>query len=97
MSHYYRMKESIDAKIIGSHYPQCAGVLDGYNDEYENQYSLYYFAHKKGKKINYHPDLSSIKILERTKLTDLISCGLGPGNDWRFRDFSIPVIWNNLK
>jgi hypothetical protein len=90
MSQYYSITESTDEEVIGIHYPQCAGLLTGYNNEYENQQSLYYFAHQKGKKIDYTPDLSSIKILERTKMTDLISCGLGPGNDLvvssRFKD-----------
>jgi hypothetical protein len=78
---YYSFTDSTDTKVIGSHFPQCAGVLPGYNNEYENRLSLYYFAHQKGRKINFMPDLSAIKILERTKLTDLISCSLGPGND----------------
>ena len=81
MAQYYLFKESIDHKVIGSHYPQCSGVLDGYDNEYENQYSLYRFAHQKGIEINYVPDLTAIKIFERTKVTDVISCGLGPGND----------------
>ncbi len=81
MMQYFSITESTDEKIIGMHYPQCAGLLKEYNNDYENPYSLYYFAHQKGKRVNYKPDLSSIKILERTKLTDLISCSLGPGND----------------
>ena len=81
MSRYFSLTETTDEKIIGKHYPQCSGFLTGYNNEYENPYSMFCFAYQKGKRINYKPDLSSIKIPEKTKLTDLISCSLGPGND----------------
>ena len=81
MDKFYILDHSIDHKIIGSEFPQCTGLLKKYNNEYENPLSLYYFAHKKGKKIDYQPDLSAIKIGLKTKLTDCISCSLGPGND----------------
>jgi hypothetical protein len=81
MDKFYILDHSTDHKVIGSEYPQCTGVLKGYDNEYENPFSLYYFAHQKGKKIDYQPDLSAIKIGLKTKLTDCISCSLGPGND----------------
>lgn len=53
-------------------------------------YRYIFLRTKKGLRINYIPDLSSIKIGSKTKLTDLISCSLGPGNDYiispRFRE-----------
>lgn len=82
MDKFYVLDHSIDHKHIGSEYPQCTGLVKGYNNEYENPFSLYYFAHQKGKKVDYQPDLSAIKIGLKTKLTDLVSCPVGPGNDW---------------
>lgn len=82
MNDYFVITEAVDSKVIGPDYPQCTGLLKGYNNEYENPLSLYFFAHQKGLQINFVPDLSSIKIGSRTKLTDLISCSLGPGNDY---------------
>lgn len=92
MSDYFIVKESIDSNVIGSHYPQCTGVLNGYNNEYINKKSLYYFAHQKGVKVKNKPDLSSIKVGQRTKMTDIISCSLGPGNDMVVSDKLFSLI-----
>jgi hypothetical protein len=81
MDKFYIINNSIDNKIIGNEFPQCTGTLKGYNNEYENPLSLYYFAHQKGIEIDYEPDLSAIKVGLKTKMTDYISCSLGPGND----------------
>jgi len=81
MDRFYILDHSLEENIIGDDYPQCTGVLKDYNNDFKNSLSLYYFAHQKGKKINYKPDLSAIKIGRKTRLTDCISCSLGPGND----------------
>lgn len=81
MTDYFVVNKSCESNIVGPHYPQCTGLLKEYDNEYSNKKSLHRFAHKKGEKINYKPDLNSIKIGQRTKPTDVISCSLGPGND----------------
>jgi hypothetical protein len=81
MNRYFVISESTDSSIIGPSYPQCTGFLRGYLNERENKRSLYYFADFKGEKIDFIPDISAISVKERTKMTDLISCPLGPGND----------------
>ncbi len=82
MNHkYFILEKSCDPKIIGNKYPQCIGTLGTYNNDYKNNKSLYYFAHQKGVKIEYTPDLNSIVIGNKTKTTSLISCSLGPGCD----------------
>jgi hypothetical protein len=101
MDRYFVIENSTDHKIIGSEFPQCIGTVKGYNDEYENPLSLYYFAHHKGKQIDFTPDLSAIRIGLKTKLTDSVSCSLGPGNDWvissKFKNLLKPFITSPLQ
>jgi len=81
MSRFYILEVSVVHKVIGNDFPQCIGLLKGYINELSNPLSLYSFAHRKGERIDYRPDLSAIKVGIKTQLTDLVSCSLGPGND----------------
>lgn len=81
MQKYFVLTESIDLKEIGPTYPQCQDFLKGYKNDKKNKESLYYFSEFKGEKINFVPDLGKFKISEKTKMTDILSCPLGPGND----------------
>lgn len=92
MSKFYILDKSTNPKIIGENYPQCVGVVDGYNNTQENKKSLYNFAHSKGKVVDSAPDLSGIKIGHKTKLTDVVSCSLGPGNDLIVSDKFLTVL-----
>lgn len=47
MADYFILDKAFDSKIIGPDYPQCTGLLKGYNNEYDNPLSLYFFAHQK--------------------------------------------------
>lgn len=78
---YYILKEATDSKIIGPTFPQCQEFLKEYNNNYENNNSFFYFAHFKGLEIDFLPDSTSFFLKEKVKLTDLMSCYLGPGND----------------
>lgn len=79
MNKYFHLDRTADTKIIGNYYPQCKGVIKGYDNEAEN--SLYNFGHHKGQKVAFTPNLDGITIHKNSKLTDVISCSLGPGND----------------
>lgn len=81
MENIFILNKATDPDVIGADYPQCVGVLKAYDNTYENNKSLYYFAHYKGKYVQFVPDLGSIKVSAKAKLTDIISCSMGPGND----------------
>lgn len=79
MNKYYHLKKTADTKIIGNNYPQCKGPIKGYNNEEKD--SFYNFAYHKGRRVDFTPNLDGISIYKSSKLTDVISCPLGPGND----------------
>lgn len=76
---FFHVDKSSDTKVIGSNYPQCSGVLKTYNNN--SEISLTKFAYFKGNKVDFVPDLDGITLYKSSKLTDFISCSLGPGND----------------
>ncbi len=76
---FYILEPSVNSKVIGTNYPQCAGLAKHYKTE--SSLSLSKFAEHKGLWVDYHPELDGIKIYSTTKWTDFISCSLGPGND----------------
>lgn len=81
MKQYFIIKQLIERKDIGPHYPQIQGFIKGYENDISNNRSLDYFGEFKGEEVAFIPDLSSMKAAERVKMTDLLSCYLGPGTD----------------
>lgn len=81
MSDFFVMTESIDSKVIGPEFPQCSDFLRDYDNTLDNSKSLFSFSYYKGRRSDITPDLTAIKANARTKMTDLLSCPLGPGND----------------
>lgn len=79
MKKYFHLDRTSDTKIIGNYYPQCKALTKGYNNEAEN--SFYNFAFHKGRKVNFIPNLDGIIIHKTSRLTDVISCSVGPGSD----------------
>lgn len=91
---YYILNESTESKIIGPIFPQCQEFLKGYDNSFENKNSFFHFAHFKGLEVDFLPDCSSFLLKEKVRLTDLMSCYLGPGNDKLVSDSLYQVIKN---
>lgn len=79
MKRVFYLDRTSDTKEIGPYYPQCKGLIKEYINTTQN--SIMNFANYKGRKVDFIPNLDGISIYKSTKLTDVISCALGPGND----------------
>ena len=75
----YIIQNCTNKKTIGSDYPQCISLIKNYDVTEFN--SITNFSSYKGKKVAFIPNLDGLKLDLKAKLTDFISCGLGPGND----------------
>lgn len=76
---YFHLDKAVSPSIIGAQYPQCKGLTRGYDEDAEH--SFYQFAHHKGERVDYIPNLDGIVLYKSAKMTDVISCSRGPGND----------------
>jgi len=76
---YFYVDKSTNHNVIGNSYPQVVGLVKSY-DESSNE-SLSHFAKFKGKEIDFIPHLDGLLLSKTSKVTDVISCSLGPGND----------------
>lgn len=77
---YYRFKEACATKETGSEYPQLQRWSPGYDDDNPNSYYSYYNASNRGSIFpDFTPDMDSLVLHNKAKLTDLLSSGLSIG------------------
>ncbi|MFT4222012.1 hypothetical protein [Dysgonomonas sp.] len=74
---YYKIKSSLDQKIVGSNYPQAYKFIKGYNPEAPK--AIFSISKYRTSFPDYEPDLDGIMLSGTAKQTDFVSDGFGLG------------------
>ena len=74
---YYKIKSTLDQKIVGSNYPQAYKFIKGYNPEAPK--AIFSISKYRTSFPDYEPDLDGIMLSGTAKKTDFVSDGFGLG------------------